>query len=148
MKLVFYVNHLRLFMSVYKFSSINTWFRLKRLLSNYLYLHLAYVLKCMCLVIDLAVILYRLLSILQILYYSSAFELCFENVLEFSFSHFRSFVVSPKYHSSRHISNFMLRGTSVHCSSARSQSMNFIFVVTRIFFSLPLPLRKKVTVHL
>jgi hypothetical protein len=57
----------------------------------------------MCLVVDLFVILYRLLSILQISYYLSAFE------LDFSFSHFRSFLVPPKYHSLRHI--FQLHGT-------------------------------------
>ena len=63
----------------------------------------------MCFVIDLLVILYHLLSLLQIFYNSSALELCFENELDFSFSHFCSFLVSPKYHSSRHI--FQLHGT-------------------------------------
>jgi hypothetical protein len=53
--------------------------------------------KRMCVVIELSVSLCRLISIVQILYHSSASNLCLANAFDLLFWYFCSFVVSTKY---------------------------------------------------
>ncbi len=101
--LLLFVNHSIYLMLFHKMPILCTSIYLQRFCSTFLHPFSTYVSERMCFVIELSLILCRLLSIVQILYHSSASNLCLANVFDMLFSHLCPFVVSPNYFNHRAI---------------------------------------------
>jgi hypothetical protein len=97
MNFLLFENHFQFLILFHKMPLFCTSIYSERFCSTFLHPFSTYVSIRMFVVIELSVILCCYHSIVQILYHSSASNICLANALDLLFSHFCSFVVSPKY---------------------------------------------------